>query len=331
MPTRVQFILVIALGVGAALVLRWQFSPKEDPSSSSTPSIAATSRPSQPEPTDYTQHPVIAPEEADRGPARIISLAPSITETLCALGLKDRLVGRTQYCLHPPSVIEQAPAVGALMDTNLERITMLEPDLVLATANSRQVIDRLNRLGITCEPVPHETLEDVFLAIDRVGELCHRPESAALLNRRIRADMDAQCEAAKAMKLPSRNVLVTTGPLPVPPRSLWVAGPGSFFEELLHLTGHSNAAKGLETSFTEMSLVTLMQTNPEVILEFREVDDPLTRDELYREWSRFDSLDAIRNRRVRTVGELEWLSAGPRVAIALDRLITTLSDVEVAR
>lgn len=325
MIRRLLFVFIVILAAAAVLMLRVRGGAPPAASESGQEAPRSTP-PFLPVPPDYTLRPLVAADEVDAGPERIISLAPSITETLCALGMQDRLVGRTQFCLHPPGIEDQVPVVGALVDTNLARIKMLQPDLVLATWNSGDVARSLRKLDVRCETLPHENLEDIYRAIEQIGQLCARPGSAGLLIQAIREDVAAQQQAGVALGMDPMSVLVTTGPLPLEPRDLWVAGPGSFFDELLKLAGHRNAADRLEQSFTELSLVTLLQINPEVILEFRDPTEAADRDALYHAWSRLGTLRAIRQRRVRTVGSEEWLSAGPRVALGLHRLIATMAE-----
>jgi iron complex transport system substrate-binding protein len=95
--------------------------------------------------TDQTGRRVNLPDH----PRRLVSIAPSITETLYSLGLGDRLVGDTDYCDYPPQA-KALPHVGALLNPSLEKIVALKPDLVLGTdeANRRETADQLERLGI---------------------------------------------------------------------------------------------------------------------------------------------------------------------------------------
>lgn len=281
-----------------------------------------------PVPRDYVAHPEVELNEAGRGPARIISLAPSITEIVCALGLRDRLVGRTPYCLHPPG-IESVVAVGALQDPNFEKIKSLSPDLVLITANSGRLADSLRQLGIRYESVPHDTLDEVYKAIERVGQVCDRPATAARLVASIRDDVASLKAAAGGHAAGERRVLVSLGELPVPPRAVWTAGPGSFLEGQIELAGWGNSVAGLlKVSHGEVSLEGLRAANPDVILEFRERPDDQVMLDLYRSWSELGGLEAIRLQRVRSLGGMEWLSAGPRIALSLHRFIAALSEFE---
>lgn len=289
---------------------------------------APVSPTSLPGPWDYVAHPWVAPDETDRGPDRIVSLAPSITEIVCALGLSDRLVGRTQYSEYLADKLESVTVVGgALDDTNLGKIRSLEPDLVLVTWNSGESIDDLRALGLRCETVPHESLEDVYEAIERLGVLCDRPKTARALAAAIRTDIESLQAAAGSLKATPQKVLVTYDPLPVPPGAVWVAGPGSFLDALLRLSGHSNAAVAVNTSSDiHLPLEKLLTLDVDVILTFGEELSDDQRSDLYASWSSLASLRAIGEQRVRRAGGKEWLSAGPRVALALHDFLTVLSE-----
>jgi len=277
-------------------------------------------------PRDYVMLPWVAPSEKGAGPRRIISLAPSITETICALGLFDRLVGRTQYCTYPP-IVDAVPALGAMTDTNFERIRMLEPDIIFITENSGELHRTLSALQLNVVAVPHKSIEDVYTAILQIGDACSRPHTARQLVGAIKADLGRLHRVATASRPSPLRVLMAIE-LRIPPQNLFVAGPGSFLEELLLLTGHINAAHDVISSdFGEIPLERLREIDPDVILDFGPPRDARADAELYRIWGNVGDLQAIRNRRVRQIGGPQWLSAGPRIAIELHQMIRCLSEV----
>lgn len=282
-----------------------------------------------PAPRDYVADPAVAAGEEQRGPRRIISLAPSVTETLCALGLADRLVGRTQFCTYPPSVAS-VPVIGGLTDANLEMIRALDPDLVVTTHNSTGVNRNLDTLGLRHTSLPHETLEDVFAAIERAGAICDRPETAHQLCMTIRADLVRVAGEARRLSLRRLRVLMVTDRLRVPPGAMWVAGTGSFLDDLLAMSGHDNAAGTLlQASHGEIPLERLVLLDPDVIVTFpRQLPGEEELLEAYRSWWKVGSLQAIREQRVRPVGGAEWLSAGPRIAVELHGFVTVLSEFQ---
>ena len=124
-------------------------------------------------------------------PHRVVSLAPSLTEMVFALGAGNALVGDTTYCDFPEAA-RRRPKVGAMEDgsIDLERVLALKPDLVVAIGEGQQTsVDSLRRLGLRVEVVPSQTYDDVFDAITRMGRLLGREAEAkrlmAELERRI--------------------------------------------------------------------------------------------------------------------------------------------------
>lgn len=277
-------------------------------------------------PRDYVADPLVSTEEIDRGPQRIICLAPNITEIVCALGMRNRLVGRSQFCTYPPG-LDSVPLVGSLMDTNFAKIKSLQPDLVLTTTNSGPVIDKLWALDLPYKAVPHDSIDNVYEAITLIGKVCDRPQTAGLLNAAIQVDIKLLLESVAALNIPPRRVLVVLGPLPVPPKAVFVAGPNSFLDGLVKMAGHTNvAAEVLKDSYGEIPLENLCVLDPEVILEFQQEASAQYMADLYKSWSEVGLLQAIQHQRVRSIGGLEWLSAGPRIALEFHRFITVLSE-----
>ncbi len=325
--SRILVVVVCALLAGA-LALRVRSHLSRPAVTLRHPAVSAWELPGTAPPPDYVARPRVAPGEEDAGPQRIVSLAPSVTEVLCALGLRDRLVGRTPYCLHPPG-IESVPVVGALTDANFEKIKSLSPDVVFVTSNSSRSIAGLQQLGLRHEAIPHDTLDQVYDAILRVGQICDRPETASQLAAAIRADVARLTVAPDQAAPQRRRALVALGPLPVPPSAVFVAGPGSFLDGLLAIAGQINAAAdSVSVSHGEISLERLRVLDPEVILEFRpEVTERLLLD-LYQSWAQVGDMQAIREQRVRCVGGQEHLSAGPRIALTLYHLRAALASLE---
>src|SRR6266567_4588403 len=133
--------------------------------------------------TDQTGRRVNVPEN----PQRLISLAPSITETLYALGLGDRMVGDTDYCDYPPEA-KRKPHVGAVLNPSVEKIVALKPDLVLATpeANRRETADQLDRLGIPVYGLAAHSVDDTLRSIEDLGQVLDRGTEARALVEALR-------------------------------------------------------------------------------------------------------------------------------------------------
>jgi iron complex transport system substrate-binding protein len=275
---------------------------------------------------DWPADPDVDATERDTPRLRIVAAAPSVTEICCALGLRDQLVGRTRYCTHPPG-IEQVPSFGALVDTNVEVLLEQKPDLILISGNSRLLSDRLAPLRLRLESVPDGGSNDVFTAIEHIGRLTGRAKTAQRLVESVRREL---AEVAGAFRdFPSRRVLILTGTLSSPPSPPFVAGPGSLYDDMLRLAGHRNAAPADGRAYGMLSLESLLEADPEVIVEL----DPDGRAraggdaDALAAWRAVGPLQAVANGRVHVVIGPDYYVPGPRIAqtfYAISRAIAGL-------
>ncbi|TWT46111.1 Vitamin B12-binding protein precursor [Phycisphaerae bacterium RAS1] len=297
------------------------------------PPSAPASAPIAPAPTsggaglahDFVASPVVVPEEQNAGPQRIVSLAPMATEICCALGLLDRLIGRTRYCDYPPAVAAVAP-LGALNELNVEVLVTLKPDLILISGTSRAISDRLRPLNLTCEWLPDNRLEDVFDAMTRVGELCGRPKTARRLCAAIREDLAAIATRYRPAT-PSRVLLFPTT-LTTPPTPPYAAGPGSFYADLIALAGHKLALNDTQQPWGPLSLEYILSTDPDVLIELDPdgASRPGGDADALAAWSRVGDLKAVRERRVRVLRGGQHYLPGPRVAHTFEAICRAISE-----
>jgi iron complex transport system substrate-binding protein len=192
-------------------------------------------------------------------PARLVSLAPSITETLFALGLGNQLVGDTDYCDFPPAARQKAH-VGSILNPNLERIVALKPDLVLGSpgANRRETADQLERLGVPVYGVKAESVEETLRSIEDLGHVLGRESEAqglvASLGRRI-----AAVEHRAARRNPKVLFVVWYRPLTT-------AGPHTFIDDVIRRAGGVPINDGLNGEWPHLSLEEALHRDPDVIL-----------------------------------------------------------------
>lgn len=302
----------------AAVAFYTRFNRTVTPPSSPAP--PPTSRPAD-MPHDYVSEPVVDPSERQAGPRRIISIAPSVTELCAALGLADRLVGRTQFCRYPPSA-QNAAVVGGYADPNLEKIVALKPDLVLITTSSHRLREQLDGLNLSIKELPDSSLDDIFEAIRLLGRHVQRPRTAAALVSALQADLQ---RLASKPTTPRPGVLILVGAMPASPRSVYVAGPGSFLDSIVELAGGRNALAGrLNRPWAEVSAETVLAAKPDAILETRTNSSPQLLEQIYRGWSDFDWIPAIGQRRICSIDDDSILVPGPRVNITLYHVIQAL-------
>lgn len=206
--------------------------------------------------TDQTGRRVSVPEH----PQRLISLAPSITETLYALGAGDLLVGDTDYCDYPPEA-RLKPHVGALLNPNLERIVALKPDLVLgsAEANRRETADQLERLGIPLYGLTAHSLDETLGSLEDLGRVLGREEQARVLVGGLRQRI-AAVEKSVHGRLRRKVLFVVWY------RPLITVGPRTFIADVIHRAGGVSITDNPESEWPHLSLEEVLRRNPDVIL-----------------------------------------------------------------
>ncbi len=166
-------------------------------------------------------------------PKRIVSLCPSQTETLFALGLEGRIVGRTRYCIHPAPAVEKVPIVGGTKKVDTPLISALEPDLIIAQKeeNTPEIVEELSAIA----PVyvtKVESYEEALESIRRLGEVTGRLAQAQDLVHKIEAAFAPLCPAG-----PPLPVLYLIWRKPY-----MAAGKGTFIHSLLTRLGWENVA-----------------------------------------------------------------------------------------
>ena len=196
-------------------------------------------------------------------PQRIISLAPSNTEILFALGLGDKVVGVTDFCNYPEEAkaIEQ---VGTYFEPNIEKIFSLSPDLVLAVADlPEDVIAKLEELGIPAPILNPADLEGILANIQLVGKATGAEKEAEALVSEMRGRIAAVTEKASEVEERPRVFCEIDATDPSKP---WASGPGSFMDAMIRLSGGTNVAADAESPWPQLSAEEIIAKDPEIII-----------------------------------------------------------------
>ena len=254
-------------------------------------------------------------------PQRIVSLAPSNTEILYALGLEDRIVGVTDYCNYPPETADK-PKVGGYSTINIEKVLAADPDLVFAAlGNTEDVVNRLRSLGMTVVSLNPETINDVLHDIELVGAATGQEEQAAACVKELRARIQAVTEKTEGLtEKPSVAHVIWYDPI-------WVSGKGTFQDEVITMTGGVNAFGSVE-GWSIIGLEEFLTSDPEYILVssgtgMGEGGYDIVYDYFMNE-PRMQQLDAVRNGHVYVV-DADIISRGsPRIVDALEEVAATL-------
>jgi iron complex transport system substrate-binding protein len=243
-------------------------------------------------------------------PQRIISLAPSNTEILFALGLDNRIVAVDTDSNYPPAV-QRKTRVGSGLSPSLESIVALRPDLVLLWDNSaKELQQKLLQLNIKAVAFAPQRLTEIYGCIERIGRITGTEETAQTVVAGMRQKV-ATVTAAVA-KSPGKPLVFYE----VWPDPLFTAGPGSFIDELINLAGGTNIAADTKTAWPVLSMETVIVKNPDVILTPFARAESVVSGKNKASWA---NIKAVRLNRVYQIDQDIMSRPGPRLA---DGLVT---------
>jgi iron complex transport system substrate-binding protein len=197
----------------------------------------------------------------DSIPQRIVSHVPSITEMLYALDLDDRVVGVDDYSLFPPEAKEK-PSVGNYWEPSIEKIVSLNPDLVLTDGHSES-IKQLDNLDINFVVLDPKDISGIFKDLELLGQIAGKQNEAKKLVDNMSTQINAITEKVK-----------NTSPVTVfyvldaktDSNNPWTAGPGSFIDSLITMSGGTNIAGKAPGSWVQFSIEQVVADDPQIII-----------------------------------------------------------------
>jgi iron complex transport system substrate-binding protein len=252
---------------------------------------------------------------------RIVSLAPSNTEILFAIGAGDAVAGRDDFSDHPPEAAK-IPAVGlATGRLQKEMIIALEPDLILAAEiNSTEHVKALEALGLTVLLVRNPTsFEDLHANIRLLGEIAGRPAEAAALVESLELRLARVREKlAGAARRPTVFYELDS----TDPTKPWTAGAGTFMDTLIRLAGGENLGARFGGDFPRVSIETIIRADPEVII-LGDAAFGVTVESARRR-AGWQGLSAVQSGRVHVFDDDLGSRPGPRLVDGLEALARLL-------
>ena len=281
-----------------------------------TPAVAACVAP----PVAAATFPLTVTDDAGRQvtfaqpPKRIVSIAPSNTEILYALGLDDRIVGIDAFSNFPPEVAEK-PRVGDYLEPDLERVAAADPDLILATDfHVDTVLPEFETLGLPTVVLEPENLDEVFTSIMQVGAIAGEPGRAAALVCELQARADAVADAVAGASRTSVFVELDPG--------LYTVGPGTFIADIIDRARGDNIAADAGEMWPQLSAEAVVSANPEVILLADEAGGVTPEQVAAR--SGWESIAAVAQGRVVVIDPDLVARPGPRVVDGLEAVAAAL-------
>ena len=243
---------------------------------------------------------------------RIVSLAPSITETLFAIGAGNTVVGVTDYCNYPAEA-KQKQRVGGVVNPSIETIVSLKPDLIVLSmeGNVREDFKKLTSFGIPVFVTNPRNLLGIYTSIVQLGALTGRKENAERLVMSLRSRADSIHAIVAREKKQTVMVFVSLQPI-------IVVGQNTFFAELIEFAGGTNAAKKGTSTYPMYGREAVLKSNPDVLIFMSDVlASPADLVTLFPEWT---NLKAYRQKKIFRIDADIVSRPGPRAVAGLEAL-----------
>lgn len=251
---------------------------------------------------------------------RIVSTAPSITETLFAMGLGPRVVGVTIYCKFPEEVI-RLPKIGTLLTPDIEAILSLKPDLVVVQKQPNHLAEELSRLHVRHIEVESQNLDAVYAGAREIGKAAGAAEGAESMIRRMQSQLREVKKLNEGKPKPSVAFIVghAAGRL-----EGMIAGSGtSYFSDLLNYAGGANIFSDVTAPYPKISLEEIISRDPDFIIELSGDSRP-KQQEVLSLWQSKGLLKAVKSGHVYALESTPFLVPGPRAPEAAKILMHVL-------
>ncbi len=252
-----------------------------------------------------------------RSPQKIVSLAPSITEILFALGLKKEIAAVTDFCDYPAEASKK-PRIGGFVNPNNEKIVSLQPDLVIGIADGNRIdtIQRLSELGVPVYVMDPKGFDGIMNAVGNIGEIVGRPENS----KKITAEMRGKREqiAASTKSLPRPKVFFQ---ISFPP--LVTGGKGSLADELIRLAGGESVSENEWMLYPPYSFEMVVQKAPEIII-LSSMESKGDQSRVIEKWRKWKSIPAVKRNAIHVVDSNIVSRPTPRIVEGLEAVARIL-------
>lgn len=256
-----------------------------------------------------------APAAAVSPSERVVSLAPSVTETVFALGLGHKLVAVTNHCDYPAAT-QKLPKTGGFTTPSIEAILAIRPDHVLGVSTATDPVKarEMRRLGLQITLFSVASVNDIFNSIKSIARLLGKPAAGEALVHKIFLQIDAVRKRVAGR--PPRSTLIAVGLRP-----LVAVGGGNFIDELISLAGGKNIAGSAAQPWLNLPDEYVVAKAPQVIIEagVESHGGPAGKN-----WADLKSIPAVRERRVYAYPSDKILRPGPRIGEGVEEIARLL-------
>jgi iron complex transport system substrate-binding protein len=256
----------------------------------------------------------------------VASLVPAATDLIVGMGAADHLVAVSNYDLERE--VANLPRVGDYQSIDWEKLTVLRPNVLISFYGPGHTpagfLEKIHNLNITQINVKLDRLEEIYDGITTLGKACNEPDKAAAERDRLRYAIDAVRDRYKDR--PRVPALIT-----ISPSGSDLAGPGTFFDDLLQAAGGANVLSG-PVPYPTLDREALLALRPDVILQLLPGRDAQTAAQARAAWNSLPALPAVRDNRIFVFTEDYIMQPGPHLAEVARRFAAALhpSDVQLS-
>ncbi len=257
---------------------------------------------------------------------RIVSFAPSITETVYALGAQEHLVGVTDFCSWPPEA-KLLPRVGGYVDPNYEQIMRLKPDVALLLKEHGSLISFLKNHKVDIVTFDNRNIAAIFSTIAAIGETCGVPERADSLVGVISAELRKQPAGLPLHKKP--RILFCVGrdkPGSGTIGSVFCAGPGSFYSELIDFAGGENVFNDSLLVYPSVAAEGIIRLAPDIIIDAMASNKSMDPQKVRDDWKVLEMVPAVERGSVYALTGSHVSIPGPRIGKICSDICNCIND-----
>jgi iron complex transport system substrate-binding protein len=260
---------------------------------------------------------------------RIVSMAPSITETLYALGLGNRVVGVTRDCKYPPEVERVRHGkgnIGGYYDTNFEAILALKPDLVIMLEEQADSLPGLVKLKLETLTVSHKTVDGIIESFRTIGRVCGAGTKGRRMAQDFRNRLDRIEQQTRMFARPRVMIaldrILDCGHL----ADVYIAGVDDYFDRIIELAGGQNVYRHRGVRYPVVSPEGILRLNPDVIVDLVRSESvrKFGRQAILDHWNDVRTVNAVKGRRVLIFDRDYDFVPGPRFILLVEQLARAL-------
>jgi iron complex transport system substrate-binding protein len=245
----------------------------------------------------------------EKEPQRIVSLAPSTTELIYALGAGNKVVGVTDFDNYPPEV-KDVPKVGGFKGPNVEAITAQKPDIIFAsTLSGKEQMESLEKMGIPVVMLEAKNIDQIYQSIKIIGQITGTEKKGEELIKQMQDKIKEINDKVKDLPKVSVFYLVSLD-------GNWTAGKGTFIDELINLAGGKNVAEDVN-GWAQYSVEELVKKNPDVIITSPHAGD--VKD--IKNMAGYKDTNAVKNDKIFVISNDDIISrASNRIVLGLEEI-----------